>query len=145
MSRKMVRCFDKKYLSPQGFFVDIEDREVKLPDGEIIDNGLLFRNNFHLDKRSAADIFVPCGGRPEAVHVNNVQMLFDNGVPRFKAIVEGANLFFTQGARKELESRGVILYKDSSANKGGVTSSSLEGKKLCSFVLDDYQFLLLLL
>lgn len=138
MSRKMVRCFDKKYLSPQGFFVDIEDREVKLPDGEIIDNGLLFRNNFHLDKRSAADIFVPCGGRPEAVHVNNVQMLFDNGVPRFKAIVEGANLFFTQGARKELESRGVILYKDSSANKGGVTSSSLE--VLAALALNDEEF-----
>ena len=44
----------------------------------------------------------------------------------FKVIVEGANLFFTQDARMVLENAGVILYKDASANKGGVTSSSLE-------------------
>lgn len=41
-------------------------------------------------------------------------------------IVEGANLFLTQDARLQLEKAGVILYKDSTANKGGVTSSSLE-------------------
>lgn len=44
----------------------------------------------------------------------------------FDIIVEGANLFFTQEARLQLESAGVVLYKDASANKGGVTSSSLE-------------------
>ncbi len=41
-------------------------------------------------------------------------------------VVEGANLFLTQDARLQLEKAGVILYKDASANKGGVTSSSLE-------------------
>jgi len=40
--------------------------------------------------------------------------------------VEGANLFFTQQARLYLEKRKVVLFKDSSTNKGGVTSSSLE-------------------
>ena len=35
-------------------------------------------------------------------------------------------MFFTQDARLLLEKAGVVLYKDSSANKGGVTSSSLE-------------------
>lgn len=45
---------------------------------------------------------------------------------RFRIIVEGANLFVTQQARLVLEKRGVILIRDSSANKGGVTSSSLE-------------------
>lgn len=53
-------------------------------------------------------------------------MFKKDGTPRFKYIVEGANLFFTEGARKKLESSGVILYKDSSTNKGGVTSSSYE-------------------
>jgi glutamate dehydrogenase len=48
------------------------------------------------------------------------------GKPHFKYIVEGANLFFTQQARLHLEKRKVVLFKDSSANKGGVTSSSLE-------------------
>lgn len=40
------------------------------------------------------------------------------GKPHFKYIVEGANIFFTQQARLYLEKRKVILFKDSSANKG---------------------------
>lgn len=63
------------------------------------------------------------------------QLLDENGKPRFKIIVEGANLFFTQEARLLLEERGSILFKDSSANKGGVTSSSLE--VLAALVLTD--------
>lgn len=72
------------------------------------------------------DIFVPCGGRPESVALSNVDQLLQDGKPRFKIVVEGANLFFTQNARLVLEEKGVIIFKDSSANKGGVTSSSLE-------------------
>jgi glutamate dehydrogenase len=51
------------------------------------------------------------------------------GKPHFKYIVEGANLFITQqawAARLFLEKPKVILFKDSSTNKGGMTSSSLE-------------------
>ena len=77
--------------------------------------------------RFKSDIFVPCGGRPEAVNISNVASLIDSeGKPHFKYIVEGANLFLTQQARLYLEKRNVTLFKDSSANKGGVTSSSLE-------------------
>jgi len=64
---------------------------------------------------------------PEAVNISNVAALVDSeGKPHFSYVVEGANLFFTQQARLYLEQRKVILFKDSSANKGGVTSSSLE-------------------
>jgi len=35
--------------------------------------------------------------------------------------------FITQEAKLRLEKAGAIIYKDASANKGGVTSSSLEG------------------
>lgn len=35
-------------------------------------------------------------------------------------------MFITEEARIQLEKAGAILYKDASANKGGVTSSSLE-------------------
>jgi hypothetical protein len=60
---------------------------------------------------------IPC--RPEAVNISNVAALVDSeGKPHFKYIVEGANLFFTQQARFYLEKRKVILFKDSSANKG---------------------------
>jgi glutamate dehydrogenase len=58
--------------------------------------------------------------------------------PRFKWIVEGANLFFTNDARLKIEAAGVVLVKDSSANKGGVTSSSLE--VLAALALTDAEF-----
>jgi len=125
--RVMIKEFDSAKLSPGGFKVLITDANVTLPDGTHVESGLAFRNEFHLHPLSSADMFVPCGGRPESVNLNNVNKLFDaKGVPRFKIIVEGANLFFTQDARMVLEQAGVTLYKDASTNKGGVTSSSLE-------------------
>lgn len=57
--------------------------------------------------------------RPEAVNISNVSALVDSeGKPHFKYVVEGANLFLTQQARLYLEKRKVILFKDSSTNKG---------------------------
>jgi Glutamate/Leucine/Phenylalanine/Valine dehydrogenase len=59
---------------------------------------------------------------PEAVNVSNMAALIDaEGKPHFKYIVEGANLFLTQQARLHLERRRVVLFKDSSANKGKLT------------------------
>ncbi|KAI0792961.1 NAD-specific glutamate dehydrogenase [Irpex lacteus] len=124
-ARIPVANFDTSKLSKDGYLVRVEDQDVKLPSGEVIADGTDFRNGAHL--RFKADLFVPCGGRPEAVNISNVAALVDSeGKPHFKYIVEGANLFFTQQARLYLEKRKVILFKDSSANKGGVTSSSLE-------------------
>lgn len=75
------------------------------------------------------------------MQISNVQQLYDAGTgkPRFRAIVEGANLFFSEQARLRLEADGVIVFKDASANKGGVTSSSLE--VLGALALTDDQFL----
>lgn len=137
--RRPVSAFDRSRLSPRGFLVRVEDQAVALPDGRKVDSGFSFRNGFHLDAAAAADLFVPCGGRPSSLHINNVDALLDEkGVPRFRFIVEGANLFLTQDARLMLEERGVVLFKDASANKGGVTSSSLE--VLAALALDDEQF-----
>ncbi|KAG2758008.1 NAD-specific glutamate dehydrogenase [Suillus brevipes Sb2] len=123
--RLTVAHFDKTKLSKDGYLVKVEEQDVRLPSGEIVLDGTDFRNGAHF--RFKADLFVPCGGRPEAVNVSNVAALTDTeGKPHFKYIVEGANLFFTQQARLHLEKRKVVLFKDSSANKGGVTSSSLE-------------------
>jgi glutamate dehydrogenase len=86
-----------------------------------------------------ADLFVPCGGRPKSIHAANWKSLLDaDGKPIFKWIVEGANLFLTQDARIKLEEKGVLVFKDSSTNKGGVTSSSLE--VLAGLALDDKTF-----
>ena len=78
----------------------------------MVENGLKFRNEFHLDRLSTADVFIPCGGRPEAVDIANVgALLKEDGTPRFKYIVEGANLFFTQEARLRLEKAGCVIFK----------------------------------
>ncbi|KAN0063542.1 NAD-dependent glutamate dehydrogenase [Thecaphora frezii] len=136
-ARRMISEFDVSKLSPQGYRVLVEENDVKLPSGEVIPDGVAFRNTAHL--RFSADLFVPCGGRPEAINISNVGQLFDaEGKPHFKYIVEGANLFITRQARLELEKRGVILYPDASANKGGVTSSSLE--VLCGLSLTDEEY-----
>ncbi|KAH6562916.1 hypothetical protein BASA62_008844, partial [Batrachochytrium salamandrivorans] len=139
--RKMVVDFDLSKLSPQGFRILVDETNVRIPDGTVIESGIKFRNEFHLSHMSCADLFVPCGGRPESVDLNNVHLLFkeDGTTPRFKYIVEGANLFFTQEARLRLEKAGAVIFKDASANKGGVTSSSLEVLAALSF--SDEEFL----
>lgn len=102
--RQMICNFDTSLLSPAGFRVLIDERGVKLPDGTLVEDGLLFRNEFHLLPLSSADVFVPCGGRPEAVDINNVnRLLTEDNLPRFKYIVEGANLFFTQVSNIQLQ------------------------------------------
>jgi glutamate dehydrogenase len=136
-ARQMVAHFDVSKLSKDGYLVRVEDQDVKLPSGELVRDGTDFRNGAHL--RFKADLLVPCGGRPEAVNISNVAALVDGaGVPHFKYIVEGANLFVTQQARLFLEKRKVVLFKDSSANKGGVTSSSLEVLAGLALSTDEY-------
>jgi glutamate dehydrogenase len=131
--RSMVGDFNPQHLSEDGFFVGIDDTNVVLPEcfedaGRDVANGTDFRNGFHLWGGVEADFFVPCGGRPGSVTISNVDALFEaaTGKPRFKYIVEGANLFVTDAARDVLQKRGVSVFKDASTNKGGVTSSSLE-------------------
>lgn len=139
--RAPISGFDANKLSAAGYAVLVTQNDVKLPNGEIVENGVEFRNLFHLRPSLTADFFVPCGGRPAAVNLNNVDKFVyqeDGKTLRFKYIVEGANLFFTQDARLRLEDAGVILFKDASANKGGVTSSSLE--VLAALTMTDTEF-----
>jgi len=124
--RLTVINFDKKKLGPGAFLYGVDEKDITLPDGTVWRTGADLRDKFHLTDYAAADLFVPCGGRPQAVNSKNVQKMFKDGKPKFRMIVEGANLFFTDHARKVLEAGGVHLFRDSSANKGGVTSSSLE-------------------
>jgi glutamate dehydrogenase len=136
--RVMISEFDMTKLSPHGYRVLVEDSDVQLPTGEIVSNGMLFRNQFHLRSSPRYDIFVPCGGRPESIDLGNVGKLISDGKTIVPYIVEGANLFITQDAKLRLEKAGAVLFKDASANKGGVTSSSLE--VLASLSFDDAGF-----
>jgi len=101
--------------------------------------GTKARNSMH--NRLKADAFLPCGGRPNTMDVSNYQHFFlgedDTGrkIPSSRLIVEGANLFISNEARQKLfEEAGVKIVKDSSANKGGVITSSYE---ICAAMLLD--------
>lgn len=136
-ARVMISNYDISKLSRSGYRVLVDDINVKLPDGEVVNNGTAFRNTFHL-RPGATDCFVPCGGRPESIDLSTVSKLIVKGKSTIPYIVEGANLFITQDAKLRLEEAGCILFKDASANKGGVTSSSLE--VLASLSFDDQGF-----
>ncbi|KAI9245868.1 Glutamate/Leucine/Phenylalanine/Valine dehydrogenase-domain-containing protein [Phascolomyces articulosus] len=137
--RLMISNFDITLLTKDGFRVLVDENNVELPNGTVVENGLQFRNTFHTHPLAKATVFVPCGGRPESIDLYNVKKLVDQeGVPLFKYIVEGANLFITQEARLRLERQGIVIFKDASANKGGVTSSSLE--VLAALAFNDTEF-----
>lgn len=138
-ARTMINNFDISKLSSEGYRVLVDETNVRLPNGELVYNGTTFRNLFHLRGSNHYDTFVPCGGRPESIDLTSVNKLIVDGKSTIPYIVEGANLFITQDAKLRLENAGCILYKDASANKGGVTSSSLE--VLASLSFDDEGFL----
>lgn len=136
--RSMISQFDISKLSKDGYRVLVDDVDIKLPNGDVVNNGTAFRNTFHLRATGLTDCFVPCGGRPESIDLSSVSKLIVKGKSTIPYIVEGANLFITQDAKLRLEAAGCILFKDASANKGGVTSSSLE--VLASLSFDDKGF-----
>lgn len=137
--RKMIIHFDTSKLSSEGYRVLVDDTNIRLPNGDLVYNGTTFRNTFHLRSDIQYDTFVPCGGRPESIDLTTANKLIVDGKSVIPYMVEGANLFITQDAKLRLEKAGCILYKDASANKGGVTSSSLE--VLASLSFDDESFL----
>lgn len=136
--RVMISEFDMSKLSPEGYRILVDEKNVKLPSGEVVHNGMVFRNTYHLRGQEKFDVFVPCGGRPESIDLASVGKLIKDNKSIIPYIVEGANLFMTQDAKLRLEKAGCILYKDASANKGGVTSSSLE--VLASLSFNDEEF-----
>jgi glutamate dehydrogenase len=137
--RVMISQYDITKLSTDGYRVLVDESNVTLPTGEKVNNGTTFRNTFHARGIEEYDTFVPCGGRPESIDLSTCSKLIVDGKCKIPYIVEGANLFITQDAKLRLEKAGCIVYKDASANKGGVTSSSLE--VLASLSFDDAGFL----
>ena len=137
--RAMISEFEVSKLSSEGYRVLVDQNMVTLPTGEVVSNGTAFRNTFHLRHDLQYDLFVPCGGRPESIDLSTAKSLIVDGKSVIPYLVEGANLFLTQDAKILLERAGTILYKDASANKGGVTSSSLEVLAALSF--DDAGFI----
>lgn len=87
-----------------------------------------------------ADLFIPAGGRPEAIDGQNWALFLDDaGQPSSRVIVEGANSFITPEARLQLQNSGVVIMRDASANKCGVISSSYE--IIANLLLSEREFL----
>lgn len=152
---KPISFYNPELLNEGGFLVDTTQKREqsnysqqtlcwRKKEGKLIEDWLsgnemnsLLRHNVH---QTIADIFIPCGGRPATLNINNYTDFLDRqNNPTSKAIVEGANLYLTAKARKELEQLGVLIIKDSSANKGGVIASSYE--VLCGLALKDTEML----
>lgn len=109
-----IAQFDKSRLNKSGSVLSIADH-----------GGADARNTMH--NRLESDVFVPAGGRPSTINEHNYQdFLLANGRASSKLIVEGANLFLTPQVRELLTQHGVLIVKDSSANKCGVICSSYE-------------------
>lgn len=137
-ARLPIAQYNQQLLSVSGFRVLVGDCNVSLPTGELVVDGVTFRDTFHLRHSTRCDLFVPCGGRPGSIDLEAAKSLVVDGRCVIPCIVEGANLFVTQEARLLLERSGCILFKDASVNKGGVISSSYEA--LAALCLEDEEF-----
>jgi glutamate dehydrogenase len=152
---KPIRFYPAEKLSEGGFLLDTKTRReqsayaqqtllLRKQGGKVVQEWIsgnemnhLLRTNVHQVK---ADVFIPGGGRPRTLNENNYRdFLDDAGKPTSKAIIEGGNLYLTPAARRSLEKLGVIIIKDSSANKGGVICSSFE--VLAGLTLSKEEFL----
>lgn len=150
-----ISYYNPELLSSEGFLLDCQTKQEETEysqqtllwkkegskaiqtwvSGNEMNN--IYRNTVH---EVATDIFVPAGGRPRTLNNTNFRdFLTDRGAPSSKAIVEGANLYLTPWARLSLEKMGVLIIKDSSANKAGVICSSFE--VLSGLVLNDKEFI----
>ena len=127
-SDEPIAAYNPQKLGPRGKFL-----EATTPEGCRMRDTMAFRVK--------SDVFVPAGGRPATINMNNYLSFLDkDGVPSSPLVVEGANLFTTPAARQALfDAAGVTFVKDSSANKCGVITSSYE--ILLSMMLETPEFL----
>ncbi len=141
--RKNSLAYPKEKLSKDGFMVPLGAKNISLPDGTMIEDGTLFHRTFLTGSKSRKYIekanikaFIPCGGFKDTVNQSNVKQFLGN-FAELQFIVEGANVFFDDSARRYIASKTDIKQiKDSSANKGGVFSSSI-AEVLTAFLLGE--------
>ncbi len=109
---------------PDGLFRIFRRQRGKLQELELSrDEGMrCFQSNIC----HTADVFLPCGGRPQTLNGDNWRNFVPGGKMSARAIVEGANSFLSPEARNVLQQNGLVIVKDASANKCGVITSSYE-------------------
>lgn len=142
--------YPEEKLSSKGFRVPLAGENITLPDGTLVESGAMFHRSFLTDpanrkyiKEANVHVFIPCGGFKDTINQNNAEAFLVN-FAELKFIVEGANVFFSDGARRYIYANSKIKHmKDSSCNKGGVFSSSI-AEVLTAFLLgENYDDMLL--
>lgn len=153
--QKPIKYYPPEKLSNGGFLLDKNAKRSQTAfvqqtlcwrkiDGKLIEDWLSGSEMNHILRytvhQTKADLFIPAGGRPRTLNETNIKEFLDeSGKPTAHGIVEGANLYLTPKARRSLEKLGVLIIKDSSANKTGVICSSFE--VLCGLALNDQAFI----
>jgi glutamate dehydrogenase len=147
-------AFDPKHLGPGGFIIfrtgrrlnglKESHRKVSRSAAGLVEEWLdldeFYREYDSLIFTVTADLFIPAGGRPETIDIQNWRSFLNaEGVPSARVIVEGANSFITPEARVQLQKSGAVLIRDASANKCGVISSSYE--IIANLLLTEREFL----
>ncbi len=152
---KPIRFYPPEKLHEGGYLLDTKSRReesayasqtllLKKEKGKVVEEWISGNEMNHLLRttvhKAKADVFITGGGRPRTLNESNYRDYLDDlGHPTSRAIVEGGNLYLSPGARRALEKLGVIIIKDSSANKGGVICSSFE--VLAGLVLKEEEFI----
>jgi glutamate dehydrogenase len=140
--KKPVSFFNEKFLSTAGFKVKATDKNVWISGGagrerEFVADGATYSEDFLLKSNITADFLVPLGGKFGTINASNVDKLLSHKggktTPRFKHLIEGANMVITEDARLTLERNGVLFFPNSAASKGVVTAGSREA--LCAMAL----------
>ena len=149
-----IEAYNPEKLHPGGYLIyrgqrrkeglkELYRKVVKTAFG--VEEQWLSADEFYSDFNSLpftvkADLFIPGGGRPETIDGENWRHFFmADGSPSARAIIEGANSFITPEARIELQRKGIIVMRDSSANKCGVISSSYE--IIANLVMSEEEFI----
>lgn len=135
--------FPLEKIGENGFFIAVGSKNVTLPDGTLIEDGTLYHKTFLTNPENRKYIqqaniqaFIPCGGFKDTINQSNVSS-FCSIFEELMFIVEGANVFFDDAARRFIATRtGIKHIKDSTANKGGVFSSSI-AEVLTAFLLGE--------
>lgn len=140
--KQPIKYYPAQKLNDGGFLVDKTTNRYQTPfvqqtlcwrklHGKLHEDWLSGSEMNHLWRynvlKTPTDVFIPSGGRPRTLNATNYKdYLDDAGKPTSRAIIEGANLYLDSMARRALEKLGVLIVKDSSANKTGVICSSFE-------------------
>jgi len=130
-------------LSSGGFMVPLSAKNITLPDGTMVEDGAFFHRTFLTNplnrkyiREANIQAFIPCGGFKDTINQGNVRN-FTTNFQELRFIVEGANVFFDDVARRYIATATTIKQiKDSTANKGGVFSSSI-AEVLTGFLFQD--------